>query len=239
MKHLLIAAAFALLASASYAEAQTTDDEWQFELTPYLWLAGITGDMVSEGVDLPPINPGYQFFSLENFDGVVFLTFMAEKKQWVIHSDLVYISFADTFQAGPVEASFDLSGGTAELSAGYRPNGWQNTNLIFGLRGVKANLDVALTPAPTGSDSRSFVDPIVGASHRRTFDNQWGLIARGDIGGTSSELMVNAMLAGTYQFTETFALAFGYRYLKIDFKESDFVIDLSIQGYSVGFQFDW
>jgi hypothetical protein len=239
MKHLLIAAAFALLASASYAEAQTTDDEWQFELTPYLWLAGITGDMVSEGVDLPPVNPSYQFFSLENFDGVAFLNFAAKKDQWAIHSDLVHISFADTVQAGPLESSFDLSGGTAELSAGYRPKNWQNTDLIFGVRGVKVDLDVALTPGPAGSDSRSFVDPIVGASHRRTFDNQWGLIARGDIGGTSSELMVNAMLAGTYQFTETFALAFGYRYLKIDFEESDFLIDLSIQGYSVGFQFTW
>jgi len=47
------------------------------------------------------------------------------------------------------------------------------------------------------------------------------------------------MLAGTYRFTEVFTLAFGYRYLKIDFKEDDFLLDASIQGYSVGFQFEW
>jgi hypothetical protein len=239
MKHLLIAAVIAILGNASYAEAQTTDDKWQFTLTPYLWLAGITGDTGSDGVDLPPINPGYQFFSLENFDGVAFLNFTAKKRQWGIHSDLVYISFSDTFQAGSGEASFDLSGGTAQLSAGYRPSSWKNTDLIFGARGVRVNLDVALTPGPTGSDSRSFVDPIIGFHHQQTFDNQWGLMMRGDIGGSSSELMINALLGGTYQFTETFALAFGYRYLKIDFAEDDFLVDLSIQGYSVGFQFGW
>jgi opacity protein-like surface antigen len=240
MKHFLIGAVIAMLGSASYAEEQPADDKWQFKLTPYLWLAGITADAASsDGVDLPPINPDYQFFSLENFDGVAFLTFTAEKNQWAIHNDLVYISFADTIEVGPVDSSFDLSGGTLELSAGYRPDSWQNTHLVFGLRGVKVSLDATLTPGPTGSDSRSFIDPIIGLYHRQTFDNHWGLMMRGDIGSSSSELMVNAVLAGTYQFTDTFTLVFGYRYLKIDFKEDDFLIDLSIQGYSVGFQFDW
>jgi hypothetical protein len=239
MKNLLIVAAIAMLGSASYAEAQSTDDKWQFKLTPYLWLAGFTGDTGSDGVDLPPINPGYQFFSLENFDGVAFLTFTAKKGQWAVHSDLVYISFADTVQVGPVESSFDLSGGTAEVSAGYRPDSWENTGLVFGVRGVKVNLDAVLTPGPAGSDSRSFVDPIIGVYHQQSFDNQWGLMMRGDIGSSSSELMINAMLAGTYRFTEAFTLAFGYRYLKIDFKEDDFLLDASIQGYSVGFQFEW
>lgn len=239
MKYFIISAIVALLGSASYAEAQSTDDKWQFKLTPYLWLAGITGDTGSDGVDLPPISPGYQFFSLENFDGVAFLTFTARKGQWAVHNDLVYISFADTFQAGPVEASFDLSGGTAELSATYRPDSWEHTHLVFGLRGVKVSLDAALIPGPAGNDSRSFVDPIIGVYHQQTFDNQWGVMMRGDIGAGSSEMMVNASLAGTYQFTETFTLVFGYRYLKIDFEDDDFLIDLSIQGYAVGFEFDW
>jgi len=138
-----------------------------------------------------------------------------------------------------VQASFDLDGGTVELSAGYRPDSWQNTHLIFGLRGVRVSLDAALNPGPTGSDSRSFIDPIVGAYHQQTFDNKWGLLARGDIGAGASEMMVNAVLAGTYDFTDVFTLVFGYRYLKIDFEEDDFLLDVSFQGYSVGFQFVW
>ena len=239
MKHLLIAAVFALPGSASYAEEQATDDEWQFRLTPYVWLAGITGDMASDGVDLPPINPGYSFFTLESFDGMAFLTFAANKGQWTVYSDLVYISFADTIEVGAVEASWDLSGGTVEVSAGYRPTSWAHTHLVFGLRGVKASLDASLTPGPADSGSASFVDPIVGIYHQQTFDNNWGVAARGDIGGTSAERMVNAMLEGSYRFTDTFTTTFGYRYLKIDFEDSDILLDLSIQGYFVGFQFDW
>jgi len=39
MKYFTISAVIALLGSAPYAEAQSTDYEWQFRLTPYLWLA--------------------------------------------------------------------------------------------------------------------------------------------------------------------------------------------------------
>lgn len=239
MKRLLITTVLALLGSASYAEEQATGDEWQFKLTPYVWLAGISGDMASDGGGFPPINPDYQFFSLDNLDGVAFLTFAAVKGQWGIHSDLVYVSFADTFEAGPVEASFDLSGGTVELSGSYRPDSWGHTRLVFGLRGVKLSLDTVLTPGPTGSGSASFADPIIGVSHQQTFDNKWGVYARGDVGKGASEAMVNAELAGTYKFTDTFTLLFGYRYLKIDFEESDFLLDLTIQGYSLGFEFNW
>lgn len=238
-RHFLAALVLAIACSAAYAETPATADEWQFQLTPYVWLAGITGDMASDGVDLPPINPGYSFFSLDNLDGVAFLTFGATKGQWSIHSDLVFVSFADTISIDPVEAEWDLDGATLELSAGYRPASWQNTKLIFGVRGVELGVDATLTPGPTGSGEASFVDPIVGVSYQQTFANKWGVYARGDIGAGASELMANAALAGTYQFTDTFTLMFGYRYLKIDFEDSDVLLDLSIHGYTIGFQFAW
>lgn len=235
----LASLALIVLCGASYAETPASADEWQFKLTPYLWLAGISADTVSGGGGFPPINPDYQFFSLDNLDGVAFLTFVAARGQWAIHSDLVFVSFVDTIPVGPVDASFDLDGGTLELSAGYRPTSWENTELIFGLRGVELSMDTALTPGPSSSDSASFVDPIVGVRHQQTFSNKWGVYARGDIGSGSSEAMVNAVLAGTYRFTDTFTLLFGYRYLKIDFEDSDFLLDLSIKGYSFGFEFNW
>ena len=240
MKRLsILFAALALSGTLTYADEPVTDDDWQFKLTPYVWLAGITGDTASDGVDLPPINPGYSFFSLENFDGVAFIDFTAEKGKWSAHSDLVFISFADTFPDGAVQSSFDFSGATLELSAGYQPASWQNTKLIFGARGVEVTMDVALNPGPSGSGSASFVDPIIGVQYQQTFANKWGVAARGDIGSGSSELMFNAGLAGTYSFDDTFMLLFGYRYLKMEFEDSDLLLDLSLQGYSIGFQFAW
>ncbi|NCF16177.1 MAG: hypothetical protein GWP62_12755 [Gammaproteobacteria bacterium] len=224
---------------ASYAETPAAADEWQFQLTPYIWLAGITGDMASDGVDLPPINPGYSFFSLDNLDGVAFLSFAATKGQWSIQSDLVFVSFADTIPIGAVDAAWDLDGGILELSAGYRPASWQHTKLIFGVRGVDLSVDAVLTPGPAGSSDVSFVDPIIGVSHQQVFDNKWGVYARGDIGSGGSDVMVNAELAGTYQFTDTFTLMFGYRYLGIEFEDSETLLDLAVYGYTIGFQFAW
>ncbi len=239
LRRLLAGTILALYGSASYAEDPSATDDWRFSLTPYLWLAGISADTASGGSDFPPINPDYSLFSLDNLDGAAFLAFAAAKGQWSVHSDLVYVSFADTFSIGPIEAGFDLEGGTLELSAGYRPASWQNTELLFGLRGVELRMDTAFTPGPAGSVDASFVDPIVGVRYQRTFSNKWGLYARGDVGRGTSEGMVNAELAGSYQFTDTFTLLFGYRYLEIDFEDSDFLLDLSIQGYSVGFEFNW
>ena len=60
-----------------------------------------------------------------------------------------------------------------------------------------------------------------------------------NIGGGSSEIMLNAALSGTYNFTDTFMLLFGYRYLKMEFEDSDLFLDLSLQGHTIGFQFAW
>jgi len=240
MKPLLILlAALALPTGMTYAEEPVTNEEWQFKLTPYVWLAGIHGDTLADDTDPPPINPDLNFFSLENFDGVAFLAFAAMKNRWAVYSDLVFISFADTYQVGSVETRFDLSGTMLELSAGYKPASWQNTQLIFGARGVDVTMDVALTPGSSGSGSASFVDPIIGIRHKQQFSNRWGVVARGDIGSGSSDVMINALLAGTYEFTDNFELAFGYRYLKIKFEDSDLLLDLSLQGYIVGFEFAW
>lgn len=239
MRHFLIAVVLVLFAATSGAQEPASGDEWQFRLTPYVWLAGVTGYTGTEDFDLPQIEPGYQFFTLENFDGVFFMAFAAQKGQWAIHTDFVYLSFADSFPDGLVQSTFDLTGYTVELSAGYRPASWQNTQLIFGARGIWVDLEASLSPGPTGDASSSFVDPIVGISYERQWENKWGLMARGDIGAGSSEMMVNAVLAGTYQFTDLFTLAFGYRYLEVDFEDSDMLLDVSFQGYSIGFQFDW
>lgn len=236
---LLAIFSLAMACGVSYAETPAADDEWQFQLTPYIWLAGITGDMTSDGVEMPPINPDYSFFSLDNLDGVAFLSFAATKGRWSIQSDLVYVSFADTISIDPLDADWGLDGAILELSAGYRPEGWQNTRLIFGMRGVELAVDATLTPGPTGSSDVSFVDPIIGVRHQQVFDNKWGVYARGDIGTGGSEVMVNAELAGTYQFTDTFTLMFGYRYLGIEVEDGETLLDLAVHGYSIGFQFAW
>lgn len=241
MRTIVAAIATVLLGFTSFAYGQTTDDEWRFSFTPYLWLATIKGTTSADGVEPPPINPEYNFFSLENLGGFAFIDFMVGKGQWSVRTDAVYINFADNFDVGPINTNIDLRGGTLELSAGYQPRSWPHTKVIFGVRGVKLDTEIVLTPGPTGSESESWVDPIVGLHYEQQFGKHWGMFLRGDIGGfgVSSDFTANAGFGGSYRFNDLFTMMLGYRYLSFDFQEDEYVADLEILGYALGFQFNW
>jgi len=235
------AIATVLLGFTSFAHGETTDDEWRFSLTPYLWLATIKGSTSADGAEPPPINPDYNFFSLENLGGFAFIDFMVGKGQWSVRTDAVYINFEDNFDVGPINTNIDLRGGTLELSAGYQPRSWPHTKVIFGVRGVKLDTEIVLTPGPTGSESQGWVDPIVGLHYEQQFGEHWGIFLRGDIGGfgVSSDFTANVGIGGTYRFNDLFTMMLGYRYLSFDFQEDEYVADLEILGYALGFQFNW
>ena len=233
-------AAISLLFMATNTFAQTSD-EWRFNLTPYLWAATIKGNTSAEGTDPPPINPDYKFLSLDNLEGFAFLNFRAHKNRWSISSDLVYINFADNFDVGPINSNIELNGGALELAVGYRPGKAQYTEILFGTRGVRLNAEIALTPGPSGDDGQTWWDPIIGFRHHQPFGNRWGMLVRADVGGfnISSRFSFNGVAGATYRFNDLFSMMFGYRYLTLDFQRDDFVADLEVQGYAIGFDFSW
>ena len=59
---------------------------------------------------------------------------------------------------------------------------------------------------------------------------------RGDIGGfgIESDIAVNAEAMFRYQMNNTFSIKFGYRYLKVKFDDSDFLYDISLDGFQIG-----
>jgi len=59
---------------------------------------------------------------------------------------------------------------------------------------------------------------------------------RGDLGGfgIESDMAINAEAMFRYQMSDTFAIKFGYRYLKVKFKEDVFLYDISLDGFLFG-----
>ena len=235
MKHLcLIAALF-----SSFASAQETSDRWQFSFTPYLWLAGVKGSTAAGGSEPPDLDPDYNFFALDNLEAVMFLNFAMSKNRWTLETDALYINFADNFDVGPVNTNIDLKGSAIELSVGYKPAGWDYAEVIFGARRLQIDIDIELTPGLDGADGQAWVDPIVGMRYIRPVSNRWDAILRADVGGfgVSSDFTFNAFAAARYRFGDTFSMLFGFRHLAFDFKEDDFIADLQIDGFLVGFNF--
>jgi hypothetical protein len=93
----------ALLGAVPGAYAQT--DHWTFALTPYVWLPNINGTLrysVPPGATgSPDVGTGPNNY-LQNLQHVLMLSGEARRDKWSIHSDFIYLDFAD--QASSVKA---------------------------------------------------------------------------------------------------------------------------------------
>ena len=59
---------------------------------------------------------------------------------------------------------------------------------------------------------------------------------RGDLGGfgINSDSAVNAEAMLGFQLSKVFSIKFAYRYLKVKFKDSEFLYDISLDGFLLG-----
>jgi hypothetical protein len=235
------------LAAVATANAQAPSDRdaesagaqsWSFEITPYLWAAGIDGDTAAEGVG-SEIDTGYSFLSLDNLDFALATAVEARKGRWAALLDGMYVDFSDTLDGALVTADAELSGGFLEASAAYPAARIEGLDVIFGMRYVALESTVRLTPGPSAEESESWLDPLVGARFRHAFNDRWSVTLRGDVGGfgVSSELVTNLSAVFGYRLTDAMTLRFGYRVLQMDFEDDRFVLDAIIQGYAFGLTF--
>ena len=145
-----------LLGNLATAE-ESSEDEWQFELTPYLWLPTISGDLNFDpppgpggGGGAPSISAGPTDW-LDLLNGAALISGGARKGRFSVTADFVYLSLkseSDNVVAVreaeiiPVDASLNLmtqtrfEGGSWTLVGGYTLNNTERSSLdiIAGVR---------------------------------------------------------------------------------------------------------
>jgi hypothetical protein len=235
LSRLLIAVAGPLLWHTNLA-AEEHNQSIQYEITPYLWAATINGTTAVGGDEAPPIDSGYNFFSLDNLDGVASATFTARGQQWGFLFDFLYVAYEDTLLAGsPLQAKPRLEGRILEYAVTYKPASVNDWQVVGGIRQQDIDLELQfLNRIPKASVT--WFDPFIGVIYSPALTNKLYLSLRGDVGGfgIESELAVNAEAMLRYQFGDTFSFKFGYRYLSVDFKDNSLVYDVSLDGFLFG-----
>lgn len=246
----LLAALTPSFASADVAadEDSRESHEWRYRLTPYVWGAGLEGEVGKFG-RRADVSKSFSDV-LEGLDAGAMLVFEARRGRYGVFSDLLYVSLSESAKVPTplgvdVAAQANVKATTFMFAGQYRATEDERgyVDLIAGARywGLRTDVNVSLGSvfSVDGSTAERWVDPVVGIKGTyhlgdRTYLTGWAMVGGFDVGSAfSSDLMV----ALGYKVTEQSALLLAYRRLEVDYTSSDFTFDASLQGPALGWDY--
>ena len=255
-----------LIAAVTLASAPAAAhaEDWQFGLTPYLWLPNIEGDGTAE----PPPDGGTPAFEvgpvdyLDNLDFVLMLAGEARRGSWSLRSDVIYIDFSNQRSkvktvSGPGSVvEFPVDAGTtsaftgleAQATIGYwlvdQPK--RSVEIFGGLRYLDISFDLdwefdapldLLPQSGHIEQSAAPVDAIVGTNARFGLGNgKWFMPLRADIGTGDSSLTWQLTAGLGYSFSWG-DLLFVYRHLEYQQDDGELLERLALSGPAFGASF--
>jgi len=236
-----------LLPADSFAAGGGNTNGWKFQMSPYIWLPGQSGNMTLAG---QPVEMDVDFRDdvLGNINMASYLIGEARKGSWGIVADIAYSDVEDDEAMAPgiVFQSINSKTETWMLSAAasYRAVEQENSilDIYAGLRYWSVDSTLTLQSAAIGNwdinDSDNWFDPIVGIKGYHTFGQSKVFISGGlSVGGfgAGSDFMWDVIATLGYQWTPAISTAIGYRYFDVDYDGDDFVYDMEQGGPMVGF----
>lgn len=230
------------------------DSGWTFTIAPYLWMAGLNGDVGLFGREPVPVDQRFgDILDDLEFSGMV--VGELHNGTWGLFADVIYVkTSADseitrTIGGVPVElnAGLDTESFTATVMGEYRvlSNERSTVDLMAGARIWSVDNDISATLAASGatvadfsgSDGDTWVDAIVGAKARVNLDAKWYLNGWGMIGGGGSDLTWDVLAGIGYQWNDRLSTTLGYRALGVDYEKDGFVYDVVQHGPVLGLVF--
>jgi hypothetical protein len=226
--------------AADLAPPPPAESDWVFTAAPYLWLAGLNGDVGAGGqeadIDLS-ISDVLQHFDL-GFMGAG----EARNGRFSIASDFMWVKLSAErdLLVGDVDLTAETltATGLGGYSLIYEDGG--NLDVVAGARlwSVSNTLDFSALPN-SFDDSETWVDPVVGLKGRANispnfFVTGWALAGGFDV---SSKFMWDVMGSVGYEFNDTFSATAGYRGLGVDYRNDGFIYDVVQSGPILGFVF--
>lgn len=235
-------------------QAPSDADTWQFEITPYLFAAGLNGTTgigrVSADVDLSFDD------ILKNLDSGFMALFEARKGKWMYGLEGVYFKLKDERASswqGPLgntnTNSLDatVTEQIYQFTAGYRAlDERTKVDVIGAARYTQLDVDLNLA-FTTGADllpdgsrgtskTQSWWDPVIGIRVLQPFADAWTLVGYADIGGfgVGSDLTYQLLAGVNWQFARSWIAKAGYRYLYQDYENDGFIWDMSASGLYLG-----
>lgn len=234
------AAALTIYTFSTVSHAQS-DDNWQFQVTPYLWATAIDGKAgtSAEQSDID-ISAGDV---IENLDMALLVNLKAQKGHWGMALDTVYMDLQPDAKGEPIELEVTAKQTLISGSVFYSPGAAKGLELHLGARYVDLDNSFRVTtssPLPASSNKLElgddWVEAFIGARYTYAVSPKVNLIAYGDVAGFSgeSDTMYQMMLSASYQYSKSWIFSGGYRTFVVDYDRDNFAYDATTDGLLIG-----
>lgn len=238
------------------------DKDWALQVTPYMWAAGLDGDIspFRQGPTISIEKPFSDVLDDLNFGG--FINIWGRYDRFVLSGDLMYVDTSDSKSLGPLP-SFTIpgvgtipAGGTLEgrvdskqfnatLMGGYRVVDTPEFTLdaLAGARLWHISNDATITGSLGGlsgsvsyGESFGWLDPLIGARAFFSFTENLSAQVQADIGGfdAGSELTWSVLGTVNYTLSDSLSVSGGYKVLSVNYNDDGHVFDTRLSGPVLG-----
>jgi hypothetical protein len=220
-------------------EESPVTNQWEFRLSPYVWIAGFKGDVA--GIPgFPPTSIDISTSdALDDTEIALMAMFEAKKNGKGFLMDFMYSDIeSEEAIAGPLSLTSQTK--TTIVSGAYLHeiyNEEQSVVDVFaGVRYWKIDSHLALI-GPGAGHKESWVDPLIGIKGRTALgDTKFYASAGASIGGfgLNSDLFYDINANFGYQWSDSIGTSVGYRMYDLDYENDGFVYDVRQEGWILG-----
>lgn len=255
---LLVSSILPALAQADDpAVAQRAEPTWQFEFTPYLWAAGLSGTTRIDGRPEAGLGVDQSFSDiLSHLNAAAMGLFEVRHGQWGLLADALYVKVGQTGGVSgamgflSLTASAQVTQEVYSLGGAYRLDDTVDPiDLIVGFRygAVKGDVSISISSPPVPVPNQRFVntkdwvDPVIGIRIQHPLTQRWSLTGYADVGGfgVGSRRSWQAVAGANYKFNERLVGKLGYRYLSFDYEDRNFYWKVADSGPCAGLGIRW
>jgi hypothetical protein len=235
----LAAGAAIVLGAAAPVRAQSQarpnlamDGQWHFVAAPYVWFAGINGDVSVKGLPAVPIDESFSDI-FKNFHFGALAHFEGRKDHLGFATDVMYLDLHASVGTGvPVLSQLDLEATVKSLTSeglgfyrvvtGGGKDDPAHLDVLVGVRYYRMSNQLSAT-IPIGGgiagDKKEFgwVDALAGLRVRAPLGSRLAFIGRGDVAGLGSKFTWNLEGDVAGSLSEHWTLGLGWRHLSIDY----------------------
>lgn len=226
-------------AGASAQDAKSSSD-WGFQVTPYLWLAGMGGTITTASGRSASFSQSFGDI-YDNLNAGLMLLGEVRYQRWHLLADFDYVNLTtDASASRPIlgQPSVETTEYLGTIAGGYRFIDSDSFKLdgLVGARVISVDNTLSFSAiAQTSSSSETWADPLIAARAILPIGSGFFANAYGDVGGGPDGDLTWQLYGGFgYDFSQMVSAYVGYRYLAINHNVNNLNFDISQQGPLLG-----